>query len=106
MLFMVIKMIEKNNLSRSKERTEEEKKNLVKRLNIIEGQIKGIKQMVTQDRYCDDVLTQISAVTKSLKSFGNELMKMHISTCVVQDLKDDKLEVIDDVIDLFEKMNR
>lgn len=91
---------------RSKHRTEEEKKKITKRLNIIEGQIKGIKQMVSDDRYCADILIQISAINKSLKSLGNEIMKSHLSTCVVEDIKNDKLEVIDEVVSLFEKMNR
>lgn len=92
--------------TKSKHRTEEEKKKITKRLNIIEGQIKGIKQMISDDRYCADILIQISAINKSLKSLGNEIMKSHLSTCVVEDIKNDKLEVIDEVVSLFEKMNR
>lgn len=95
-----------NNCQKAKHRTEEEKKKITKRLNIIEGQIKGIKQMIEDDRYCNDILIQISAINKSLKSLGSEILKSHLSTCVVNDLKNDKLEVIDEVIDLFEKLNR
>lgn len=94
------------NCSRTKHRTNDEKKQLTRRLNIIEGQIKGIKQMIADDRYCDDVLMQISAVNKSLKSLGNQMLKSHLSTCVVNDITNGKLEVIDDVIDLFEKLNK
>ena len=57
---------------RTKHRTAEEKKKINRRLNIIEGQIKGIRQMVMDDRYCNDILIQISAVNKSLKSLGND----------------------------------
>jgi len=92
--------------TKSKHRTEEEKKKINKRLNIIEGQVNGVKQMVLDDRYCADILIQISAINKSLKSLGNEIMKSHLSTCVVEDIKNDKLEVIDEVVSLFEKMNR
>ena len=95
-----------NECKKSKHRTEEEKKKITKRLNIIEGQIKGIKQMVADDRYCADILIQISAINKSLKSLGNEIMKSHLNTCVVEDIKNNKLEVIDEVVSLFEKMNR
>jgi len=49
---------------------------------------------------------QISAIDKSLKSLGTELLKNHLSTCVVEDIKNDKLEVIDEIVSLFEKMNR
>ena len=61
--------------------------------------------MIETDRYCDEVLIQISSVNKALKSLGNEILKNHLETCVVKDLKDDKLEVIDDVIDLFGRIN-
>lgn len=93
------------NCTRLKHRTEEEKKELIKRLSRIEGQVRGIKQMINDDRYCDDILIQLSAITKSLKSLGNVMLKSHLSTCVVQDLKNDNLEVIDDVIDLFGRLN-
>lgn len=51
---------------KSTHRSDEEKKNIIKRLNIIEGQVRGVKQMIETDRYCDDVLTQMSAINKSL----------------------------------------
>lgn len=88
-----------------KHRSEEDKKKLIRRLNIISGQVNGLKQMIESDRYCDDVLIQISSVNKSLKSLGNEILRNHMETCVVKDLKEDKLEVIDEVIDLFGRIN-
>lgn len=89
-----------------KERTIEEKASLIKRLNVIEGQVRGIKQMIEEDRYCDDVLIQISAIHSSLKSLGNVILKNHLSTCVVKEIKQDNLEVIDDIIDLFGRLNK
>lgn len=89
-----------------KHRTCEEKKSIIKRLNVIEGQVRGLKQMIEEDRYCDEVLIQVNAVTSSLKSLGNSLLKSHMETCVVNDIKMGKLEVIDDVIDLFAKLNK
>ena len=62
--------------------------------------------MISDDRYCDDILIQISAINKSLKSIGNRMLKSHLSTCVVEDINSGKLEVIDDVIDLFDKLNK
>ncbi len=97
---MVIKMSEK-----VKYRTEEEKKKIKNRLHIIEGQVRGINQMIDDDRYCDDILIQISAITSSLKSLGNKILKEHLSTCVVKDIKDDKLEVIDEIMNLFRRLN-
>ena len=90
----------------AKHLTCEEKKSIIKRLNVIEGQVRGIKQMVETDRFCEDVLTQVSAVSRSIKSIGNELLKNHLSTCVVNDLKQGNTEVIDDVLDMFDKLNK
>ena len=94
-----------NKCLRTTHRTEQEKNDLVKRLNVIEGQIKGIKQMLELDRNCDDVLIQVSAVSKSLQSFGNFMLKSHLSTCVVEKIKNDDDKVIDEVMDLFKKLN-
>lgn len=94
-----------NKCNRTTHRTEEEKKKLTKRLNIIEGQLKGIRQMLDDDRYCQDIVIQISAVDKSLKSLGNEILKNHLSTCVVADIKNNNYEVIDEVVSLFDKLN-
>lgn len=91
---------------RKKHRNQEEKECLIKRLNRIEGQVKGIKQMISDDRYCDEVLIQISAVNKSLKSLGNEMLKNHLATFVVEEIKKDNLDVIDDVVDLFGVLNK
>ncbi len=90
---------------RTTHRTEEETKKLKKRLNIIEGQIKGIQKMLDDDRYCQDIIIQISAIDKSLKSLGNEILKSHLSSCVVADIKKDNLSVIDEVVSLFDKLN-
>ena len=90
--------------SKNKHRNDEDKKNLIKRLNRVEGQVRGISKMVEEDRYCEDVLIQISAVINSLRSMSNELLKSHLSTCVVDEIKKDNLEVIDEVVNLFNKI--
>lgn len=91
---------------KTKHRTNNEKSNLIKRLNVIEGQVRGIKQMIENDRYCDDVITQLSAVNRSLKSIGNEMLRSHLESCVVDDIKSGKPEIIDEVINLFDKLNK
>ena len=88
---------------KSTHRTEEEKKSLTKRLNIIEGQIRGIKQMIEDDRYCDDVLIQLSAVDKSIKSLANSILEEHMHSCVVESIKNGNEEAIDEIIDLFKR---
>ena len=89
---------------RTKHRTEEEKKKLERRLKIISGQINGISQMIRDARYCDDVLLQVASATNALKSLGSEILKCHMKSCMVQDIKNNNLEVIDDVFELFGKL--
>jgi len=55
----------------------------LKRLRRIEGQVRGLQRMVEQDKYCIDILTQVSAATKALQSFSLELLDEHLATCVV-----------------------
>ncbi len=90
---------------RSKHRTIEEKKHLSVRLKTIEGQIRGISKMIEEDKYCNDILIQLLAVNKSIKSISSEILKSHLSTCVVDDIKEDKLEVIDEVMELIGRLN-
>ena len=85
-------------------RTEEEKKQLIKRLNIIEGQIRGIKQMILDDRYCDDVLTQSLAVNKALESLENLILERHLKTCIKNEIKKGNEEITKEIMDLFKKM--
>ena len=77
---------------------------LVKRLNIIEGQIRGIKQMVMDERYCNDILIQVAAVEKSLKTLGNHILENHMNTCVVRDIKEGNEDIIDEVMELVKKL--
>ena len=94
-----------NCCTRVKHRTLEEKKMLKTRLKTIEGQVRGVSGMIDDDRYCDEVLIQLSAISKSIKSLGNEILKTHLTTCVVDDIKDDKLEIIDEVMDLIRRLD-
>ncbi len=90
-------------MMRKKCRTCEEKKKLNRRLSIIEGQVRGIKKMIDEDRYCNDILIQVAAVIKSLKSVKDELLKQHITDCVSNDLKNDHLEIIEELIDMINR---
>ena len=56
----------------------------LKRLRRIEGQVRGLQRMVEEDKYCIDVLTQVSAVTRALQSFSLELLDEHMAGCVVE----------------------
>lgn len=90
--------------ARSTHRTEDEKKNITKRLNIVEGQIRGIKQMIEDDRYCDDVLIQLSAVSKAIESIENTILESHIKNCVTRDIKNGNTKIVDEVMDLFKRI--
>lgn len=91
---------------RYKYREEEEKKRLLRRLKVMEGQLRGVSKMIEADRYCADVLIQISAISQGLKSLGNEMLKSHFSSCVVKDIQENHLEAVDSMFDLFMKFNR
>ncbi|GAA4721220.1 metal-sensitive transcriptional regulator [Pedococcus ginsenosidimutans] len=60
-----------------------EKDSHLKRLRRVEGQVRGLQRMVEEDKYCIDILTQVSAATKALQSFSLELLEEHLSHCVV-----------------------
>ena len=94
------------NCVRTKHRTENEKKNLKRRLKILSGQISGIEQMIDDDRYCDDVLLQISSATNALKSLGTEILKNHMETCMIDEINKGNNEVVKDIISLMGKVKR
>ncbi len=82
-------------------RSTEEKKRFINRLSVMEGQVRGIKQMVAEDRYCEDVLMQISAVVNSLRSLGTQILKEHLSTCITEEMKKGNPEAVDEIMNLF-----
>lgn len=89
---------------RTKHREEEEKKKLIHRLNRIEGQVRGVRKMVEEERYCVDILMQVSAVQAALDSFSKQLLETHIHSCVVEDIKNDRMESVDELCELIRKM--
>jgi DNA-binding FrmR family transcriptional regulator len=90
--------------ARTKQRDDDEKKALANRLSRIEGQIRGIRGMLDSDAYCTDILTQVSAVQSALNSFNKELLASHIRTCVVDDIRSGKDEVVDDLVATLQKL--
>ena len=89
---------------KTKERSETEYTRLIHRLNRIEGQIRGIKGMVENSAYCTDILIQVSAVNSALNSFSKELLANHIRTCVAEDIRGGRDEVIDDLVNTLQKL--
>ena len=89
---------------RKKIRSEEEKKKLIKRLKLAEGQIRGIQNMIGNDAYCPEILTQVSAVSAALNSFNKELLTCHIRSCVREDIQNNDEEAIDEFVRTLQKL--
>ncbi len=85
------------------ERSKEEKKKLINRLSRIEGQIRGIRNLVENDAYCVDILTQSAAAKNAFAAFNRELLRRHIEGCVVRDIKNDEAD-IDELMDIIGKL--
>lgn len=84
-------------------RSAEEKKMLSNRINRIVGQMTGIGKMVDKDRYCDDILIQLSAIDKAIKSLANVILDTHIHTCMVEEIQNGNTAVVDEIVDLFRR---
>lgn len=91
---------------KTKERSQEEYKNLLNRLSRIEGQIRGIKNMVEKDAYCTDILVQVAAANAALNSFSKVLLANHMRTCVVDDIRAGKDGTIDELVATIQKLMR
>lgn len=92
---------------RRKHRNLTEEKDLMKRLNRIEGQVRGVKAMVEDERYCVDILNQVSAIQAALNSFSKVLLSNHIKTCVVDDIESGKGdEAVDELCKTIQKLLR
>lgn len=92
--------------NKTKHRDEKEYKALITRLNRIEGQVRGIRKMVEEDRYCVDILTQVSAISSALNAFNRELLANHVRTCVADDIRRGNDEVIDELCMTLQKLMR
>ena len=89
---------------RKKKRSEEEFRSLMNRLKRIEGQVRGVEKMLENDAYCPDILTQVSAINSALNSFNKELLASHMKSCVVNDIRAGKDEVIDELVATLQKI--
>ena len=89
---------------RHKHRENAEYEALLKRLKRIEGQVRGVQGMVEKDAYCTDILTQVSAIQSALNAFSRELLANHIRTCVVEDLRGNRLDTVDELVATIQRM--
>ena len=98
------KMEEKCCCKRKKIRDPKEEKDLINRLNRIEGQIRGIRTMLENDAYCMDIINQVSAASSALNSFTKVLLSQHIQSCVVEDVQQGNQEKLEELINALPKL--
>lgn len=89
---------------RTKHRQDDEKNDLINRLSRIEGQVRGLRGMVEKDSYCADVLMQASAARAALNSFIREILRTHIKTCVIDDIRAGNDETADELIVMLQQL--
>ncbi|MFT4412887.1 metal-sensitive transcriptional regulator [Fredinandcohnia humi] len=89
---------------RKSHHSDKTKKNLVTRLNRIEGQIRGVKGLIEKDTYCDDVITQIAAIQSALNSVSRILLEGHLKSCVIERIQEGDLDVVDEVLVTVHKL--
>lgn len=89
---------------KTKERSEEEYKRLVHRLNRVEGQIRGIRGMLERSAYCPDILSQVAAANAALNAFAKELLSEHIRTCVTRDVREGRDETVEELLRTLQKL--
>ena len=87
-------------------RAENEKRLLNNRLSRIEGQVKGVRKMISEDVYCNDVLIQLSAIENSVKSLSNQILENHLYNCIARDMENGRVDAIDEIISLFKRFNK
>ena len=86
-----------NETVKHKHRESNEYTDLINRLSRIEGQVRGVKKMVEEERYCVDILTQVSAIQSALNSFNKVLLTSHIKSCVTEDIKQGNEAAVDEL---------
>lgn len=85
-------------------RGEEELKQLKNRLNRMIGQLNGIGRMLDENRYCGDILIQISAVERALQNFGYIVLRSHMGSCVAEELREGNDAILDETLELMKKL--
>lgn len=79
---------------------------ILRRLKILEGHLRKVRQMVEDDAYCIDILHQSFAVRNGLKKVDELILEQHLHSCVVQKLKKGNPTAIDEVLEVFKKVNK
>ncbi len=88
---------------RIKERSKAEKDMYIQRINKLIGQLTGIRKMIEEDRYCSEIINQLSASDKGIKSLANLMLDEHMHTCMIKNIKADNYEDVDEIVNLFKR---
>ncbi|MCR4830710.1 MAG: metal-sensing transcriptional repressor [Pseudobutyrivibrio sp.] len=91
---------------KQKNREDKEYKDLMNRLKRIEGQVRGVENMLEKDVYCTDILMQVSAITSALNSFNKVLLANHVKTCVADNIREGNDDVVDELVGVLQKLMR
>jgi len=82
-------------------------KNLIRRLSIIEGQIRGLRELIVQGAYCIDIITQTSAVKQALSGVEDILLENHLGTCAINQIKKgDEEKAVQEIIKVYKLKRR
>ena len=87
-----------------KDREENECRDLMNRLKRIEGQVRGVENMLADGAYCTDILMQVSAITSALNSFNKVLLANHVKTCVAENIREGNEDVVDELVAVLQKL--
>jgi len=88
---------------RIKERSKAEKEMYIQRINKLIGQLTGIRKMIEEERYCSEIINQLSASDKGIKSLANLMLDEHMHTCMIKNIKADNYEDVDEIVNLFKR---
>ncbi len=88
-----------------KPRNDDEKKKIICRINRVIGQLNGVAKMIEDDRYCDDVLIQLSAIINSCKSLSNFVLEEHLNSCIKENIEKGNSNVVSEILQLFKRLS-
>jgi DNA-binding FrmR family transcriptional regulator len=89
---------------KTKERSMKEYKALMNRLNRIEGQVRGVKNMLEQNAYCTDIMTQVAAINSALNSFNKVLLENHMKTCMIKEIREGNEDALEELLPVLQKL--
>ncbi|PKN78722.1 MAG: CsoR family transcriptional regulator [Candidatus Cloacimonetes bacterium HGW-Cloacimonetes-1] len=92
------------NSDRHAKHSEELKAKMINRINRIEGQVRGVKKMLEQNVYCDDIITQISAAKSALNSLSQVLFEAHLNSCIVEQIRSESPDIMEELQQTIRKM--